>query len=464
MAKKDLDLVEVSPSQGFRVFAYLPGGTVAPRADEIVMGKDWIPFGKDNLFLERMRELASNTVPLDQCIRMNALYLAGRRVVINKQQGDEMVPHEEADAYYKLLTKEQGESEFRSRTMMDVAFANARVWHDRYDAPGELTNLDHLDVMSVRSGKPNPETKRVEGYLVSPNWKKAASRMVNQSEDYRPVPYPRWNPENLSDESREKGQLDYAFGYKQGQRFYGIPFWLSCVPDAYNWSKIPQMYQADIDTGFSAQIWAHFEGKLTPAQQIAFDKDMQRVFTGSRGKRLMTSTGSPGEKLTITPIPVTNQNGEREQIREAAKLEIVNASMIPPILAGIDVKVGMSGQAPAIAQQWQRYSKTFIEPMQDLFFERPLLARLRRKFPDIAELYIETFSPFDEVADEVQSRQAYMRTTKVNEHRVLVQKLPELTLDGQPMDKDKKNADPRGELLLIEAGTSAGGGTETAPA
>lgn len=454
----DLKLIQTGETaQGMRVYAYVQGGTVQPQADQIVTGKEWVPLGKDNKFLKRMLSLMANTVPLAQSVRMNALYLAGRGVVITKKGPDgKMVPHEEAIAKYKEWTNKQGETEFRTRTMFDVAFANARVWHDRYDSEGNLTVLAHLDVTSVRSGTPNIDSKKVEQYFVSANWDKADARVRNSAIDYTPVPYPRYNPDKRNASAVKLGQLEYAFQYLPDQPFYGIPFWLSCVPDAYNWSKIPQMYQADIDTGFSAQVWVHFEGKLTPAQQLTFDRDMQKIHTGARGKRLLTSTGSPGEKLTITPIPSNALTGEREAIREAAKLEIVNANSIPPILAGIDVKVGMSGQAPAIPQQWQRYVKTFIEPLQDLYFERPLLERLKRAgFMDIAECYIEVFSPFDEVADEVQQRQAYLRTTTRNEHRTLVQKLPALVLE------DGKTPDPRGNELLIE--TPGGGGAPADP-
>lgn len=426
--------------QSLRVYGYLPVGTVAPNVDEKISTKEWVGFGKDNLYLERMRTLADNSVTLDMCMTANALYLAGRSLVINKLGTDgKMIPHEEALAKYKALTSYQGEANFRYQSMLDVAFGHARAWHMRYLDNGELSNVDHIDLTAVRSGKPNKESdypNKVDAYWVSPDWKRYTRP------GFEPQVFPRYDLKTKA-KARATGQIQYVFRYKHGRRFYGEPFWQSCIADAQVDSRVAPYNRQQIDSGFTPTVLVKYTGKLTPAQSAQLQRDLERYFTGARGNGVMVITGTTGDQYEVVPLAANTHAGQLDAIRKAAKLEIVGANQIPAILANIDVSSGAVSNQPSIRQQVQRYERSFIEPMQSVFYEEPWKEILSQWYNDIAELYIDPIAPFDEAADEVQQRQSYIRVITRNEHRRTINLEPLMLADG-------KTPDPRGNELIVE--------------
>lgn len=447
---KDIKMTSLGErSPGIFVYAYLPNGTVAPTVDEKQsINREWVALGKDNAYLERMRVLADNSVALDMCINSNALYLAGKKVVIKRKGKDKekLEDHEEALAMYAKWTAKQGESEFRTRTMLDVAFANARPWHFIYDGAGELASIEHVDVTALRSGKPiegSPYSNRVNAYFISENWKRYTRP------EYTPKGFPRYDfDKRNSPESKNLGQIQYLFKYKQGKRLYGEPLWMAAIPDAQVDAAVAPFNRNQLDTNFAPTVHIHSAAKLTPEQQTVLAKNLSKMYTGSLSNGIVVTTGSIGEDVKITPLPSSTQAGVVDKVRNEAKMAIVNANQIPAVLANIDISTGAIGNQPSLRQQVQRYTRAFIEPLQAFFFEQPLLEVFKAHgINDIEELYIEAIDPFEDAADEVQQRQAYMRAFTVDQHRANVGQDPLLDKDGKP--------DSRGNLLLIEAGGAA---------
>lgn len=440
--------IQETDGASLRVYGYLPIGTVAPNVDEKVSTKEWVSYGKDNQFLERMGVLADNSVTLGMCIAANALYLAGREMVINKLGKDgKMVPHDEAIAKYKALLSHDGEANFRYQTMLDVALGHARGWHFRYMDGGELSNVDHVDLSAIRSGKPNPDSdykNKVDAYWISADWKRYTRP------GFEPKRIPRYDPKKKAN-GRETGQLQYVFRYKMGRRFYGEPLWMPCIADAQVDSRVAPYNRQQIDSGFTPTVIVKYTGKLTPAQASQLQRDLERYFTGARGGGVMVITGTMGDQYEIIPLDANTHAGQLDAIRKAAKLEIVGANQIPAILANIDVSSGAVSNQPSIRQQVQRYERSFIEPMQSVFYEEPWKEILAQWYTDIAELYIDPIAPFDEAADEVQQRQSYIRVITRNEHRRTIGLEPlmiaEIGEDGKP---GKQVPDPRGNELIVE--------------
>ena len=67
--------------------AYLKEGTNAPLVEERYTGNPWVYFGADNLFLEHMRTLADNCVPLQRCVEMSAAFIAGNGIKFKDREG-----------------------------------------------------------------------------------------------------------------------------------------------------------------------------------------------------------------------------------------------------------------------------------------------------------------------------------------------------------------------------------------
>ena len=113
-----------------------------------------------------------------------------------------------------------------------------------------------------------------------------------------------------------------------------------------------------------------------------------------------------------------------------------------PIVYGMDdVKTGMDGASAALQQAMEQWQRTFVEPRQKLI-TRELTKLMNADGIEVWDTIIEPLQVIDPKSDEVQDRQAYIRSVTVNEHRINRLELPDLPKE-------------QGDKLLIEAGSAA---------
>ena len=398
---KDTISSKVGP---IHVFAMMPReGTISPFVEENATGVEWMKLGKDNLWTDRMQSLADNCAWLGTVIETAGLYLAGAGISITTKAGE---PHEVAMKMYREWTSAVGDEQWRYRTGRDIAKLNARVWHYRYDTNGTIAAIDHLSASSVRLGKYIKPKWDIQYIYHSPDWSKINS--AQNKERFTPTPYPVFD-QKTKGAAKKTGQLEYLCGYKD-DKAYGEPWWLGCIRDAETWVKLADFTRNQVETGFSAMVILDVVGNLTAKEQVALQKNIEKTYSGSRGNAIMVVTRKQGEdKLTVTPVPRTGNAEEVIKLRDAAKLEGVQAALIPPILCGIDVKTGMDGKGLAIEQEVERFMNTVIRPKQRYFIADPLRKALELSgIKDIGKVEVLELKAFGSVLDSATQSAAYM--------------------------------------------------------
>lgn len=432
-----------------RVFAYANReGTTAPFVDERVTGKDWIYFGRDNNWPGRMRTLQDNCSWLNTAIETNALYIAGSRIVILRKDGSE---HVEALKLYKKWTSTLGDEQWRYRTALDIAKLNARCWHVNYDSNSGIALLDHVATGSVRMAK-HDKTRdwKIVGAFYSPDWTKI-NKVGEDHERFKPKAFPLFDFDQKA-AAKKTGQFHYLSSYKD-EKVYGEPWWIGAIRDAETWTKLADFTRNQIETGFSATVIIDVPANLTPELQVKLQKDIEKTYSGCRGNAIMVITHPPGvDGAKITPVPRTGTADEVNKLRDAAKIEGVQACLIPPILCGIDVRTGMDGKSLAIEQETERFLNQLVRPKQRYFIADPLRKLFElHGITDIDKLYVDDLKAFGGVVDSEMQRMAYLRSVTVERHLAKI---------GEPA---LEKGDQRAKKMLIEIGPTAQPATTPAP-
>ena len=412
--------------QGVRFHAFLRQGSYAPVIKEEFTGKEWIDFGHDNLFPQRLIELANNCGPLNTAKDTFALMVAGAGLRFVNDEGETV--DRAQDLWYSWTDAYGGEDKFLHCVASDFCLTGAAAF-DVIRKPGEVAGLSHVDVTGVRIGKDKGRA------YYSPDWREVMRR-GRTAERYKPEPL------DLYDGTAKAKSLVYVKGYKQGLKFYGEPWYLPAIPHAEVWSKVAPFNRVQIDTGFMANVHLHTWLKGDEDDLDAYDRDIEDAYTGSSSRGIFHTYGAEGDAAPIlTPIPFTNHAGELDEIMQRAETSIYRVYGLPPVLAGIDVQGGLAGQGDALKEAFNFTMRTKVAPRQRII--AGVFERLMRD-AGVSDFHHAEFEPldlFDEEMDDATMREAYLASVTINEHR-------EGALDMEPIEGGDRllKMPPQGQL------------------
>ena len=387
----------------FRFKAFLKEGTSAPLVEERYTGNPWVYFGADNLFLERMRNLADNS-PLGRCAEMAAMFIAGKGIKFKDENGEEMP---EAQAKFQEWMLDTTEEDFLAATALDIALANAKSWVVRRGFGGSVVRLDHLDVSRLRSGK--LKDGKVEEYYWCSDWAKVGTRGQVADERYTPTPIAAFDTLK-----RKPKAVMYGKVYKQGRDHYSEPWYLPAEADCEVWAKVPKFNQVQIDTGFKAGVHLHtfFDGDPKDIEQ--YDEAVEDAYAGAGARGIFHTISSNGESVpTLQVLERGDHAGELDVIRDNAEKVIVRAYGIPDILYRMDTAGGLTSQGSALKAALEQFQTTFVEPKQQMIC-RDLVRLMNAEGIKVWEAEIEALEVFEE---EGQTDQIKLRTMTINELR-----------------------------------------------
>lgn len=411
-------------------------GSASPTVNEgINRYKPYVYFGKSNLFPELLRAMADNCAPLGASVEMMAQYIAGDGVAFLDKGGNRI---EKAEAILRdQLLDHTTVHEFLYATALDIALTGTKRWDVDPNKRGDpIGKLYHVDVVRHRSGKKDSEG-RVNEYFWSSDWEFATAKstsalMGTPYELQRTVPFDWKNPSR-----KEKGTI-YSFTYKQNRSYYGEPWWLPCLMDAEVWAKVPVFNRTQIDTGFRAGFHIHIFNQLDEAERIQLDEDFEAIFTGADGKTYVVTYGAEQEQAPqFTKLDRGDHAGELDDIREKAADVIYQTYGVPRELMNVPTPTGLGGRSLALEQEEQRFVRGKVSSLQR-FITNDLADLMKMLVPEVDSCEIQQLSLIDADTDPEMARMSYLRSTTVNEHRLMQGK--------EPLE------DEVGDMLLIEIG------------
>jgi hypothetical protein len=389
--------------------------------------KDYIYFGKDNLFPDYLIDLADNCSIHRALIETKTKFIAGEGFYFEGE--DNQIA--QAERFLEGLDKD-----FLRRTAIDMAYFNGFYWQSKFERSGKVAYLRNIDFSYVRSGKMN-ENGEVDKYYFSPDWKFATKRNSFKPEDeiYKPKPIASWQS---SDRMlvRERGELVNGMCYSPGKLFYAEPSYLGALNYIEISNQIAEFHKNNLDNGMVGSMHIHlFEDLSDGEKRRKVEKSINNKFSGSEnaGKVVVTWSTNPDMKTMVESIPVNDSHEMFTLLNGKVSEEIIMAHRTPMALAGIKVATGLQSEDSLTRANMEYYQNTVIRPSQAVIEEN--LDKVLERNGINVKSKIKPLKPIDILGSE----ELMSRVMTINEIRTSVLGIEALEEGGDEFLNDNNN-------------------------
>jgi hypothetical protein len=309
-----------------------------------VRGKEWVSYGKDNLYPNKLIELTETSAIHSTAIQAKLDAVIGEGI---EGIGNEFVNRqgETLDEVYKKLAYDY---------LIFGGYALNVVWSKGGD---KIAEIYHLDFSKVRSGKLNEEDK-VEEYYYSSNW--------NNTRKYTPQQYKAFDITDTKGDNAN--QVFYFYEYSPGKDVYPLPDYIASVNDIQLDGRISKFHNANISNGLAPGMLINFpNGEPEPDEMRRLYNDINESFAGEDNAGKVFLTFSEGQELAPQITTIDKMNDDYYVILESRiSSRILTAHRITsPLLLGIrDTGTGLGNNANELEVAYTHFLSSVIEPIQ----------------------------------------------------------------------------------------------------
>ena len=310
-----------------------------------VRGAQWITYGEDNLWPQKMIELYQSSAMHNTAIKAKKDGVCGEGIIA---YGDSVVNtmQETLDEVFAKATIDY---------LLFGGFSLNVIWNRGGD---RIAEIYHLPFDKVRSGKQNEEDE-VTHYYFSSNWA--------NTRKYKPVEYAKYNPtDNKGDNA---SQIYYCFDYSPGNDVYPLPSYMGAVNDIELDSRISVFHNANISNGMSPGLFVNLpNGMANPEERQMIYRDLERAFSGAEnaGKLFLSFSDGPDRAPQVQTIDSANDD-YYIVLEQRISSRILTAHRISsPLLLGIKDASGFSNNADEIEVAYGHFMGTVIDPIQEV--------------------------------------------------------------------------------------------------
>ena len=389
--------------------------------------KDYIYFGKDNLFPDYLIDLADNCSIHRALLETKSKFISGEGFYFEGE--DNQIA--QAESFLKGLDKD-----FLRRTAVYMAYFNGFYWQSKFERSGNVAYLRNVDFSYVRSGKMN-ENGEVDKYYFTPDWKFATKRNTFKPEDeiYKPKPIASWQS---SDRMlvRERGELVNGMCYSPGKLFYAEPSYLGALNYIEISNQIAEFHKNNLDNGMVGSMHIHlFEDLSDGEKRRKVEKSINNKFSGSEnaGKVVVTWSTNPDMKTMVESIPVNDSHEMFSLLNGKVSEEIIMSHRTPMALAGIKVATGLQSEESLTRANMEYYQNTVIRPSQVVIEEN--LDKVLERNGISVKSKIKPLKPIDILGSE----DLMSRVMTINEIRTSVLGIEALEEGGDDFLNDNNN-------------------------
>lgn len=308
-----------------------------------VRGKDWVSFGKSNLYPDKIIELFNTSAMNGTAINSITDAVKGEGIV---GIGD-MIVNTLGDTLNDVY----------ERIALDYVLFGGYVLNCIWSKGGDkVVELYHLPFEKVRSGKMNEEDI-VDEYFYSSNWA--------NTRKFVPVRYKSFDP--TSNKGEDASQIFYCFAYTPGNMIYPLPSYVGALNDIQLDARISRYHNSNISLGMSGGIFINMpNGEPTPEEQRTIYKDLTESFTGEDNAGRLFLSFSEGNDLAPQVQTIQGANDDYYTTLETRiSSRILTAHRITSgRLIGVSTEGGLGNNADEIEVAYTHFSSTAIEPKQ----------------------------------------------------------------------------------------------------
>ena len=310
-----------------------------PQIKEI-RGKEYMYYGKKNLFPNKLIELYDTSAMHHTCINAISDGIFGEGI---KNYGGEY-----------LNTKGETLNEIFQRVALDYTIYNGYALNVIWSKDKtKIVDIFHLPFNTVRSGKID-EFGNVNEYYYSSDWKDLRKNPA--------IPYRSFDPtDNKGDNA---SQIYYCFNYTPGLDVYPLPTYIASVSDIELDAQISIFHNNNLQNGLSPSLFINFRNGIpTEDERNQIHRSITETFssTANAGKFFL-GFSRPGEEMTVEPIESANDDYYVVLDQRVTSRVLTGHRITSPTLLGINNNTGFSSNAEEIKVAYVHFEATVVEP------------------------------------------------------------------------------------------------------
>ena len=276
------------PKENDGVYSVIGANFAAPALPVIkeIRNKDFMYYGEDNLYPERLIEMYDSSAMHHTAIQAikDGIFGEGIELIgteyINTQG-------ETIDDIFEKITLDY--------TIYQGYSLNV-IWNKEGTAIAEIY---HLPFANVRSGKKNEEDE-VEEYYYSSDW--------SNLRKYKEIPYRAFD--SMDNKSDNASQIFYYFNYTPGNDVYPLPAYVAASNDIVLDAKVSRFHVNNISNGLAPSLFIKMRNGIpTPEARREVYKEIEDTFSGEENAgRFFLSFSDPENAPEVTPIEAANDD------------------------------------------------------------------------------------------------------------------------------------------------------------
>lgn len=351
----------------------------------------YVYFGKDNLFPQYLVELINSNPAHASALNLKRSFVYGQGL-----EGSGV-------AELERVLKGVSVGDFLEKIVYDYVTFGGFYVNVIWNRGGKIEQIKHVDFTTIRSGRIDTAAKAVTKMWMSYDWSIATGkRNFNSSNEfYKPFEISFFNEKTFR-QDREYGQIYVAKEYKPARTFYAEPDYQAAILAIEIRNGVWELHNSNLSNGMFGNTHIHLFSDLSDdAKRAAVENGLNKKFAGKKntGKMILTWSKVEDGAPQINKLNDTNTHEMYTYIGNDMDKAIMQAHGINPVLLGVEIRTGLSGNAQAIRESYEYFNRTYVKNRQGF-----ILKHLKNilSVNGNYELDIIPFKAFEEVAQNEQ--------------------------------------------------------------
>lgn len=335
-------------------FSGLPRHTI-PEFRE-TRGKDWIEYGKDNIYPEYLLKLSHRSAKHNAILTGKQHFISGNGWTIDGEENAGL------QAFIDRPNKKETLNDILDKVVFDLeiygGFSLEVIWNR---LKTKIASISHIDFKNLRSSKQNSI------FYFTKEWAKY------DLDDLRPVFYPNKNkdwkrilPFNTSEKSGT--QILYFKQYRSGLEEYPVPEYIGCIPYIETDYEISNFHLNAIKNNFVGGYWINFRNGIPSDEKMKeIEKGLKEKFTGTdRAGGWVINFSDFGKEPELKPLQGNDMDKMFDILNKTVRQEIFTGHKVTsPNIFGVETDQPF-GNRTEIREKTEIFQNSYVTPKQNI--------------------------------------------------------------------------------------------------
>ena len=317
---------------------------------------DWVQFGHDNLYPQRLIELYDRSATHNSIITGKVHYIAGEGLRVDDAKVKNVQAVAEIQGMIKKANPDEGLESIMLKAALDFELFNIIALEVIWKPNGKF-DLYHVDASKIRVSKDGEE------FAYSPDWTKHYKGTDKDIEAGFKT-FAKYNPE-----TKKGSQLYYHVQHRAGKEHYTLPEYVGAVPYIEIDYRIADYHLNNLHNGFQAGNMIIFSGQY-PGDATAkkIEKDFAKKFQGTDAKQgggviLQWQQEGEGETRVESLMPNNFDKQFMQLLDQTRNMIFTGHRVVSPNLFGVETDQPF-GNRTEIVEKMEVFQSTYVSSRQ----------------------------------------------------------------------------------------------------